>query len=117
MDDILLLDAIERYMKDQMTAQERTFFEEMRKNNPAIDQLTVEHLFFLKQLEETAGRKNYIHTLNEVENKLTNEGVIAKKNLKGKSCFNFKKLDDEQEKALGLLLKDGFDLYNKKFDL
>jgi len=40
-----------------------------------------------------------------------------KKNLKGKSCFNFKKLDDEQEKALGLLLKDGFDLYNKKFDL
>jgi S1-C subfamily serine protease len=85
MDDILLLDAIERYMKDQMTAQERTFFEEMRKNNPAIDQLTVEHLFFLKQLEETAARKNYIHTLNEVENKLTNEGVIAKKNLKGKA--------------------------------
>jgi S1-C subfamily serine protease len=85
MDEILLLDAIERYMKDQMTAQERTFFEEMRKSNPAIDQLTVEHLFFLKQLEETAARKNYIHTLNEVENKLTNEGVIAKKNLKGKA--------------------------------
>lgn len=85
MDDILLLDAIERYMKNEMTAQERLFFEEMRKNNPAIDQLTVEHLFFLQQLESTAQRKEYQHTLNEVENKLINEGVIAKKNLKGRA--------------------------------
>src|SRR5437868_15532027 len=82
MDDILLLDAIERYMKNQMTVEEKTFFEEMRKNNPSIDELTVQHIFFLQQLEDTSKRKQYQHTLDEVENKLTNEGVIAKKNLK-----------------------------------
>jgi len=34
-----------------------------------------------------------------------------KKNLKGKSCFNFKKLDNEQEKAIGVLLQEGAALY------
>ncbi len=47
MDDTLLLDAIERYKRDEMTAQEKKFFEEMRKNNPDIDQMAVEHTFFL----------------------------------------------------------------------
>ena len=36
-----------------------------------------------------------------------------KKNLKGKNCFNFKKLDDEQEKAIAQLLKEGEALYKK----
>ena len=36
-----------------------------------------------------------------------------KKNLKGKSCFNFKKLDGEQEKAIAQLLKEGEALYKK----
>lgn len=85
MDDILLLDAIERYKNGEMTAQEKTFFEELRKNNPEIDQLAVEHLFFLQELENTANIKAYKHSLNEVENKLVNEGVIARKQLKGKA--------------------------------
>lgn len=85
MDDTLLLDAIERYKKGEMTAQERTFFEEMRKNNPDIDQMAVEHTFFLNELERLGGRKAYKHTLNEVENTLVNEGIIAKKQLRGKA--------------------------------
>ena len=32
MDDTLLLDAIERYRKGEMTQQEKTFFEELRKS-------------------------------------------------------------------------------------
>ena len=47
MDDTLLLDAIERYRKGEMSPQEITFFEELRKNNPDIDQLAAEHTFFL----------------------------------------------------------------------
>ncbi|MDB5198242.1 MAG: hypothetical protein JWO92_205 [Chitinophagaceae bacterium] len=85
MDDTLLLDAIERYKKGEMTAQERTFFEEMRKNNPDIDQMAVEHTFFLNELERLGDRKSYKHTLDEVENTLVNEGIIAKKQLKGKA--------------------------------
>ena len=76
MDDILLLDAIERYKNGEMTPQEKTFFEELRKNNPEIDQLAVEHIFFLQQLENTAKLKEYKQSLNEVESKLINEGVI-----------------------------------------
>jgi S1-C subfamily serine protease len=85
MEDTLLLDAIERYKKGEMTAQERTFFEEMRKNNPEIDQLAVEHTFFLNELERLGSRKAFSHTLDEVENTLVNEGFIAKKQLKGKA--------------------------------
>ena len=85
MDDILLLDAIERYQKGEMTSQERTFFEELRKNNPDIDQMVVEHLFFLQELEHVSEMKNFKYSLDEVESKLVNEGVIAKKQLKGKA--------------------------------
>lgn len=85
MDDTLLLDAIERYRSGEMTEQERTFFEEMRKNNPEIDQMAVEHTFFLNELERLGDRKSYKHTLDEVENTLVNEGIIAKKQLTAKS--------------------------------
>jgi serine protease Do len=81
MDDILLLDAIERYRNGEMSLQEKTFFEELRKNNPEIDQLAVEHLFFLQQLENTANLKDYKQTLDEVESRLANEGIIQNKQL------------------------------------
>ncbi len=85
MDENLLLDAIERYRKGEMTSQEKTFFEEMRKNNPEIDVMAVEHTFFLNELEKLGERKSYKYTLDEVENTLVNEGIIAKKQLKAKS--------------------------------
>ena len=85
MDDILLLDAIERYKNGEMTPKERTFLEELRKNNPEIDQLAVEHLFFLQQLENAANIREYKQSLDEVESKLVNEGVLAKKQLKGRA--------------------------------
>ncbi len=85
MDDILLLDAIERYRSGNMTPQEKKFFEELRKNNPDIDQMAVEHSFFLQELENLGDIHAYKHNLDEVENKLANEGVIAKKQLKGKA--------------------------------
>lgn len=85
MDDILLLDAIERYKKGEMTAQEKKSFEEMRKNNPEIDQLAVEHTFFLHELERVGDRKSFKHTMDEVENTLVNEGIIAKKQIKTKA--------------------------------
>ena len=85
MDDILLLDAIERYKNGEMTTQERIFLEELRKNNPDIDQLAVEHIFFLQQLENAANIKHFKQSLDEVESKLVNEGVIARSELKGKA--------------------------------
>lgn len=85
MDDTLLLDAIERYRNGEMSPQEITFFEELRKNNPDIDQLVAENNFFLGQLEKMREEKKFRHTLNEVENKLENEGAITLKEAKTKT--------------------------------
>lgn len=85
MDDILLLDAIERYKNGEMSAQEKIFFEELRKNNPEIDQLAVEHNFFIAEVEKYGAEKNFKHTLHEVEAKMIDEGVISKPNLTGKA--------------------------------
>ena len=85
MDDILLIDAAERYVKGEMTAEERTYFEEIRKNNPELDQLVVEHIFFFNELNRYSDTKSFKHNLNETAAKLTNEGFLAKAPLKGKS--------------------------------
>ncbi|HVZ95820.1 MAG TPA: serine protease [Chitinophagaceae bacterium] len=86
MDDTLLLDAIERYRNGEMSPNEITFFEELRKNNPEIDQLVVEHTAFLNQLEKHGEIAAFRQQLHEAENKLTREGVISADKTKGKSA-------------------------------
>lgn len=78
MDDILLVDAAERYVKGEMTAEEKTYFEEIRKNNPELDQLVVEQIFFFNELNKFADQKNFRNALSETVTKLTNEGFILK---------------------------------------
>ncbi len=85
MDDTLLLDAVERYLKGEMNEQEKTFLEEMRKTNPEIDQMVVEHTFFLNEVDTYASTKNFRHSLFEVETKLSAEGVIKELQPKGSS--------------------------------
>ena len=89
MDDILLIEAVERYHRNEMSAEERAFFENLRKTNPEIDQAVVEHTFFLNELDKHAAIKSYKHSLYETENKLTEEGVISKPVLIGKAKVVF----------------------------
>ncbi|HMI78800.1 MAG TPA: serine protease [Ferruginibacter sp.] len=89
MDELLLIEAVERYLKGEMTPKEKTFFEEIRKNNPSIDQLVVEHTFLYNELDKQANIKAFKHSLYEVENKLTEEGIISKKQLTGKAKVVF----------------------------
>ena len=89
MDELLLIETVERYLKGDMTTQEKTFFEEIRKKNPDIDQLVVEHTFLFNELDKQANIKAFKHSLYEVENKLTEEGVISKKQLTGKAKVVF----------------------------
>jgi serine protease Do len=89
MDEILLIETVERYLKGDMSAKEKGFFEEIRKNNPAVDQLVVEHTFLLNELEKQANLKAFKHTLYEVENKLMEEGIISKTRLTGKAKVIF----------------------------
>jgi S1-C subfamily serine protease len=85
MDDILILDAIERYTKGEMSAEEKGFFEEMRKTNPEVDQLAVEHGFFLQELEHYSHTKSFKHNLADVELQLSEEGLFNVPQVKGKA--------------------------------
>ncbi|MDB5203816.1 MAG: hypothetical protein JWQ27_3225 [Ferruginibacter sp.] len=78
MEDTLLIDAVERFVKGEMSSQEKIYFEELRKNNPELDQAVVEQLFFLNELDNYGTAKNFRHTLHEVEAKLTDEGFLLK---------------------------------------
>lgn len=93
MDELLLIETVERYLKGEMDAKEQGFFEEIRKNNPEIDQLVVEHTFLFHELDKQANVKAFKHSLYEVESKLAEEGIISKAELttKGKVVFLWKK--------------------------
>jgi hypothetical protein len=59
MEDIELIETIEKYLTDSMSSQERTQFETLRKNTPEIDQMVVEHCMFLHEMNIYANRTNF----------------------------------------------------------
>jgi serine protease Do len=83
MDEILLMDAAERYLNGQMNAEEKTMFEQLRQTNPEVDQLVVEHSFFLQELQRYGGVREVKHTLHEVHNQLLQDGAINEEELSG----------------------------------
>lgn len=76
MEDILLLDAIERYLDGTMLPAEKEYFEQLRKNTPEIDQMVVEHKLFLHQMQDFSERRNLKHSLHEMHNSLLAKGDI-----------------------------------------
>lgn len=76
MEELNLIESIERYIHGEMLPEERVFFEELRKNNPGIDQMVVEHTVFLHQVEKYGDRRNLKTTLEEVHNDLFDSGQI-----------------------------------------
>src|SRR5687767_5790486 len=85
MDDLLLIEATERYLTGEMSSTEKAFFEDLRKKDPEVDQFVVEHMYFLQGMENFGHTKSFRHTLHEVENKLVDEGFIGQDKLKGKA--------------------------------
>jgi serine protease Do len=76
MDERLILESIERYIRGEMLTEERKFFEELRKSNPGVDQMVVEHTVFLHLMEKYGDRKNIKTTLQDVHNELFETGQI-----------------------------------------
>lgn len=75
-DDILLLEAIERYLNGDMDANERSYFESLRKNTPEIDQMVVEHGMFLHQMDIYAVHRNLRNSFQATHAKLLERGDI-----------------------------------------
>lgn len=85
MDDIKILDTVERYIRGEMKPDERLQFENLRKNNAEIDHLVVEHTLFLQQINHFGERKNFKASLNNIHTDLTEQGKIDSMRLKGRS--------------------------------
>lgn len=81
MDEILLLDAAERYLKGEMNEQEKAAFEQMRRSNPELDQLVVEHHFFLDEMSRYSHIKSFKNNLLETQAKLEAEGILKERAL------------------------------------
>ncbi|HLF46525.1 MAG TPA: serine protease [Chitinophagaceae bacterium] len=85
MEDIKILESVERYILGKMKPDERVYFEQLRKSNVDIDQLIVEHTLFLHKMNELAELKSYKTSLNEVHTDLSEKGNINSEKLKGKA--------------------------------
>src|SRR5215212_3938133 len=85
MDDIKILEAVERYISGQMKPDERVHFENLRKSSPEIDQLVVEHTFFLQQMNRFDETKKLKSVLNDAHINLAERGAIKFPRLKGKA--------------------------------
>ena len=85
MNDIKVLETVERYIRGEMKPDERLQFENLRKTNPEIDQLVVEHTLFLQQLNHFGERKSFKSSLNDIHTNLTEQGKIDSMRLKGKA--------------------------------
>jgi serine protease Do len=77
MEELVLMDLIERYLGGQLTPQERDQFEQLRRSNPEVDQLVVEQQMFLGQLEHYGQRREMKHQLHLVHNHLLENGAIS----------------------------------------
>jgi serine protease Do len=88
-DDINLLDAVERYLSGQMPPEERTRFEALRRENAEVDQLVVEHQFFMQQLDHFGKTKILRNQLDDIHTDLASAGLIAKPKRGAKIIYLF----------------------------
>jgi S1-C subfamily serine protease len=82
---MMMLDAVERYMRGEMNPDERLWFENLRKTNAEIDQLVVEHTLFLQQMNRFGEWQKFRSTLHDVHTDLAEHGKINSDRLKGKA--------------------------------
>jgi S1-C subfamily serine protease len=85
MDDIKILDAVEKYVRGELNPDERLYFENLRKTNAEIDQLVVEHTLFLQQMNRFGEWKKFKSTLQDVHTNLAEQGKIDSAKLTGKA--------------------------------
>lgn len=89
MDDIKILDAVERYIRGEMNPDERLYFENLRKTDTEIDQLVVEHTLFLQQMNRFGEWKKFSTLLHDVHTDLAEQGKINSARLKGRAKISY----------------------------
>src|SRR5512138_462845 len=77
MEEMVLLDAIERYLRGEMSESEKAGFEELRRSNAEVDQAVVEHHAFLNQLDQYGQHKHLKHQLHQTHMRLLESNQIS----------------------------------------
>jgi serine protease Do len=90
MEEMNMIDAIERYIRGEMLPEERVFFEQLRKSNPNVDQMVVEHTIFLNHMNKFGERKDFRSYLNHIHSRLF-ESADIKEEQQGRVIRIFKK--------------------------
>jgi S1-C subfamily serine protease len=76
MDAQAMYEATIRYLRNEMPDGERTAFEELRKQNPEIDQMVVEQHYFIGQLESYGDMERFKASLHDIHHNLSESGEI-----------------------------------------
>ncbi len=83
MNDVRLLEMVERYLQGEMSEEEMILFKELRRTNPEVDQMVVDHNFFINQMDRYGEQDRFKQSMHEVHSKLLQEGAIKKSSGKG----------------------------------
>jgi serine protease Do len=75
-EDLIIMETVEKYLKGEMSPSERSHFEYLRSTNPEIDQLVVSHALFLQSLNHYGSVRELKHNLHDIHNQLTTQGRI-----------------------------------------
>ena len=76
MEQFELAEVVERYLTGEMGPEEKHAFEEMRKNNPELDQTVVEYHFFLEQMGRYGEIRRFKSNLYDTHQTLQESGEI-----------------------------------------
>ena len=76
-EDIGMIQNVERYLEGKMLPNEISYFEQLRKNIPEIDEMVVEHSMLMHQLDTYSNRLDFKNSLNDIHNKLSEHGDIS----------------------------------------
>lgn len=82
MDQLQLAEVVERYLKGEMDPQEKQAFEEMRRNNPELDQTVVEYHYFMEEIERYGEVRRFKSNLYDTHHTLQESGEIKELQLK-----------------------------------
>lgn len=82
-----IAEIVEKYLKGELNAQEKSAFEEMRKNNPELDQTVVEYQYFFEEMGKYGEAKRFKSNLYDTHHTLQENGDIREFQLKAKALI------------------------------
>lgn len=82
-----IAEIVEKYLKGELTEQEKHAFEDMRKSNPELDQTVVEYQYFFDEMKKYGEVRRFKSHLYDTHHTLQENGEIRDFQLKGKTMI------------------------------